>query len=65
MKKAFKIFGLILAVFVLLIAALLAYVRFALPQVSPADESLHITSSPQRLARGKYLADHAAGCLGC
>jgi mono/diheme cytochrome c family protein len=63
--KVLKWIGIVLGVLVLAVAALLAYVRFALPNVAPADESLKIVASPQRLARGKYLAEHAAGCMGC
>src|ERR1700679_765059 len=63
--KVLKWIGMVLGLLVLALAALLAYVRFALPNVAPADESLKIAASPQRLARGKYLAEHAAGCMGC
>ncbi|HTB21879.1 MAG TPA: cytochrome C [bacterium] len=60
-----KWLGVGFAVLVLMLAGLLSCVRFGLPKVAPADESLKIASSPRRLARGKYLAEHVAGCMGC
>jgi mono/diheme cytochrome c family protein len=50
---------------IVLVAGLLGYVRFAMPNVPPADQSLHIEATPQRLERGKYLAEHVVGCMGC
>jgi mono/diheme cytochrome c family protein len=63
--KVLRGIGALVGVLVLALAGLLTYVRFALPKVAPADQSLRIAASPQRLARGKYLAEHVAGCMGC
>lgn len=50
---------------VLVVATLLSYVRYALPKVQPADQSLKVEITPARLERGQYLAENAAGCMGC
>lgn len=63
-KKVFKIIGYILLVIVILIIGVLSYVKFALPHVGPAPD-IHITATPARLARGKYLVNHVAGCIFC
>jgi mono/diheme cytochrome c family protein len=34
------------------------------PHVPPA-ENLRVDATPERLARGRYLFDHAAGCIDC
>lgn len=65
MKKALKFLGLALAALVVAVAALLTYVTQALPKVKPADPSLKVEATPARLARGKYLAENVAGCMGC
>lgn len=41
-----------------------AYVYARYPNVPPA-EGLHIAATPERLTRGQYLFDHAAGCIDC
>jgi mono/diheme cytochrome c family protein len=65
MKKFLKVLGYGLGVLVLLVAGLLSYVKLAYPKVSPADQSLKIEATPARLARGKYLAENVAACMGC
>src|SRR5271157_2272398 len=63
--KIIKGLGWALLALALMVAGLLTYVRYALPKVAPADPSLTVEITPQRVARGKYLAEHASGCLGC
>lgn len=58
-----RILYVISALLLLLLAAVL-FVRFALPWV-PAATAETVTPSPQRLARGKYLAHHVAVCMDC
>lgn len=41
-----------------------AYLFTSYPKVPPA-EVLHIEATPEKLARGKYLFDHAAACIDC
>lgn len=64
MKKLGK--GLLyLIVIVLLIAVVgVAYITLALPNVGEA-ENIKIEATPQRIARGKYLALHVSVCLDC
>ena len=64
MKKILKIFGLLLLVVVVCIAAAGVYVTKALPDVGPAPD-IHIERTPERIARGKYLANHVTVCIDC
>lgn len=64
MKKVLKILAIILLVLVLVVAAIMIYVKTALPNVGEASE-LKIEITPERLARGKYLANHVALCTDC
>ena len=41
------------------------YMMFAFPKVPPAPANVAFDTSPDRLARGKYLADHVSGCTTC
>lgn len=65
MKKLLKVLGYGLGILILAVAGLLSYVKLALPNVAPADQSLKIEATPARLARGKYLAESVVGCMGC
>lgn len=46
------------------ITALISYVTMALPNVGP-PEAIKIDQTPQRIAHGKYLANHVAVCMDC
>lgn len=64
MKKILKIVLYLLAIIVVAIAGLLTYVKAALPDVGdPADLKVEVT--PERVERGKYLANHVVGCVAC
>jgi hypothetical protein len=64
MRKAFKVFLVILLILVIGIMAMALYVKKALPHVGePADLTIQIT--PRRVAHGKYLAHHVAACMLC
>ena len=65
MAKFFRLVGAVLGVLVVLVAGLLTYVSLALPKVAPADESVRVEVTPQRVKRGAYLANHVAACMGC
>ena len=54
----------LLGVAVVLAGPGVAYLFARYPKVPPA-ETLHIEATPETLARGKYLFDHAAGCIDC
>lgn len=61
MKKVLKY--LLLAI-VLMIVAGISYIKLALPNVGEA-ENLKIDYTPQRIERGKYLANAVAACMDC
>lgn len=61
MKKILVSIPLILVV---MLIALGAYVKTALPNVGPAPD-LTVEVTPERVARGKYLANHVAVCMDC
>lgn len=64
MKKLLKVFLYLIILAVVGIAGLLAYVKFALPKVDPAT-NLKVEATPERIARGKYLANHVNVCMDC
>jgi hypothetical protein len=64
MKKVFKIIGWLLLVVVVAIAALLTYVKTALPNVGEAED-LKIDYTPERIERGRYLANTVTVCMDC
>lgn len=63
MKRFFKIIGIVLIVFVLAIGSLVAYVKIALPNIEAPDLVVEIT--PEKVARGEYLATHVMICMDC
>jgi mono/diheme cytochrome c family protein len=64
MKKLLKITGIIIAILVVAVLCAAAYVKFALPDVGDA-EYVTIERTPERIERGKYLANHVAVCMDC
>lgn len=64
MKKLLKIVGVLLLVIILAAAAAATYVKTALPDVGEAPV-LTIEKTPERIERGKYLANHVAVCMDC
>ncbi|MBD2702357.1 c-type cytochrome [Spirosoma sp. BT702] len=64
MKKVGKIIGIVLGVVLLVILGVMAYVKFALPNVGDAP-TLTIERTPERIARGEYLANHVTVCMDC
>lgn len=46
------------------IGAALSYVKFGLPSVGDSPE-LHVDVTPDRVVRGKYLANHVNACMDC
>ncbi len=64
MKKIFKISGVVLGVLILVILVGFIYFNSKYPDVSkPRDIKVEIT--PERIARGEYLANHVTGCIEC
>jgi hypothetical protein len=64
MKKLLKVAGIVLSVIALAIVAFLIYFNSAFPKVSPPS-SVKVEITPQRIARGEYLANNVAICTGC
>jgi len=62
--KLLKILGAILAVLVIGIAGLLGYLSFGLPNIPPAEE-VKIDYTPERIERGRYLANSVSVCMDC
>ncbi len=64
MKKVLKIVGYIVLILVVAVAGLLTYVKAALPKVSD-PEVITIDYTPERIERGRYLANHVSVCMDC
>ena len=64
MKKLLKIVGWVLGIVVLLIAAGIGYLFMKYPDVGPVRE-ITATATPERIARGAYLANHVSVCIDC
>ena len=64
MKKVLKWLGVTLTVFVVIIGAGIGYLKFFLPDVGDAPE-LKVEITPERVARGKYLANSVNACMDC
>lgn len=64
MKKFFRIIAYIFGGLIILIVGAVAYLQFAFPNVSPAED-LRIEYTPDRIARGAYLANHVTVCMDC
>ena len=64
MKKFFKILGIVISLLIICLVAFVIYFNSAYPKVDPpSNEVVEIT--PERLARGKYLANHVTVCIDC
>lgn len=59
-----KILGVLLGLLLLIGLGAFAYLKSSFPKVAPAPE-LTVEASPERIARGKYLASAVMGCLDC
>lgn len=64
MKKVFKWLGILVMIIVVLIAVGIGYVRFGLPNVGDAPD-LKVEITPERVERGKYLANSVCVCMDC
>ncbi|MBX2969003.1 MAG: cytochrome C [Cyclobacteriaceae bacterium] len=64
MKKLFKYIGYLLLILIVAVAALLTYVKLALPNVGPTEE-LTIDYTQERISRGHYLANAVMLCMDC
>ncbi len=64
MKKLFKVLGYLVLILLIVIGGLITYVKVALPNVGEPP-SLTIERTPERVERGKYLANHVSMCINC
>ncbi len=64
MKKAFRIFSILLLLIIVTVGAIAAYISFVLPK-SKKPEDLKVSLTSDRIERGKYLANHVALCVDC
>ncbi len=64
MKNLLKAIGLVLGVLIVAGLAWLVYFNSTYPKVAPAKD-IHVEITPERLERGKYLANIAANCIDC
>lgn len=64
MKKFFKVLSIAAGAVVLIIVAFLIYFNSTFPKTSPPSD-VKVKITPERIARGKYLANHVTGCMDC
>ncbi len=64
MKKLFKILGIVLVIVLVFAGGGYIYLVSAFPKVSAAPE-LKIEPTPERIERGKFLANSFAFCIDC
>ena len=65
MKNKFvKVLVYLLLAIVVIVGGLLTYVKTMLPNVGPAPE-LKVALTPEKIERGRYLANHVSVCMDC
>ncbi len=64
MRKFKKVLLYTVILLLLVVAGVIAYVTLALPNVGK-PEDIKIAATPERLARGEYLANHVTLCVDC
>lgn len=64
MKKILKVIGYLLLLVVLGIGGLILYAKTMLPNVGDAPD-MKIALTPERIARGDYLANCVSSCMDC
>jgi mono/diheme cytochrome c family protein len=65
MKKILRRIGLVLAALLVLLIGGVVLRFYGFAPVARAAPVVKAPSSPETIARGKYLAEHVAGCRGC
>ncbi|MBT30079.1 MAG: cytochrome C [Thalassobius sp.] len=63
MKNIIKIAALFVTVLLLIVVCAITYIKTGLPDIEAPE--LTIEATPERLARGEYLANNVMGCLDC
>jgi cytochrome c553 len=64
MKKIGKWIAIVVLSLIVLITIAVSYIVLALPDVGK-PENIQVALTPQRIARGEYLANHVALCTDC
>jgi hypothetical protein len=64
MKKLLKVLLWVFIIIVIIMGLALSYVKFRLPNVGAAL-NLKVELTPERIARGEYLANHVSVCMDC
>lgn len=64
MNKLLKILLVIVAIVVLVAGGGIAFLYLKYPDVPP-PETITVQSTPEKIARGQYLANHVTGCVPC
>lgn len=64
MKKLLKVLGYLLILLIVLIGAFLTYLKTALPDVGEAED-IKVEMTPERIERGRYLANAVNACMDC
>ncbi|MEO6323421.1 MAG: c-type cytochrome [Thermoanaerobaculia bacterium] len=64
MKTFLKLLGGVVALLVVLVAIGVAMLAMRKPKMRPASTEV-VERTPERIARGKYIAEHVADCSGC
>jgi hypothetical protein len=64
MKKLFKIVGWLLLIIILVGAVAITYITQALPNI-PLRTDVKVEVTPDRIARGEYLANNVCVCMDC
>lgn len=64
MKKFLKYAAYVVIAVILIIVAGVSYITLALPDVGK-PEDIKVEATPQRIERGKYLANHVTLCMDC
>lgn len=64
MKTIIKVVAVLFILVLIIAGAGVGYLLFALPNVGPASGD-KVETTPQRLARGEYLANNVMSCMDC
>jgi len=64
MRKVFKVILIIFLFIIVAISGIALYVKTALPDVGPAPD-IKVAITPERVARGEYLANYVSICMDC
>lgn len=64
MKKVFKVAIIIILFIIVAVSGIAIYVKTALPNVGAATD-IKVDITPERVARGKYLANSVTICMDC